>query len=97
MIGGSIHFFERTPAPHLTVPTAQPFKFNSPLKNSADHLRQIDVGHSFRFLQLDGMPIARTDKRFPMNSNSPMRERRQHIRESALKMMQVNRSSRLSH
>lgn len=97
MIGGSIHFFERSPAPNLTVPTPQPFKFNSPLKNSGNHLHQIDAGHSFRFLQLDGMPIARTDKKFPMNSNSPMRQRRQLIRESALKMMQVHRGSRLSH
>ena len=93
MIGGSIHFFDRPPAPHLTVPSPQAHHVKAPLKNSADHLHQIDAGHSFRFLQLDGMPIARTDKRYPMNSQSPMRHRRQLIRESALKMMQSHRGS----
>ncbi|OMJ76588.1 hypothetical protein SteCoe_24037 [Stentor coeruleus] len=94
MIGGNVHFFDRSPAPHLTKPTNVEYRNYSPLKNSAEHLRQIDTGFSYRFLQLDGMPIARTDKRFPMDEKSPMRQRRQLIRESALKMMQVHRGNR---
>ena len=96
MLGGNVHFFDRAPAPHLVFPTNSQYQHAAPLKNSADTLKQIDAGHSFRFLQLDGMPISRTDKKFPMPEKSPMRERRQLIRESALKMMQSHRGHRNS-
>ena len=96
MLSSNIHFFDRAPAPHLMVPTNISVQHAAPLRNSAETLKQIDAGHSFRFLQLDGMPIARTDKRFPMPEHSPMRQRRQLIRESALKMMQSHRGHRKS-
>ena len=96
MINGTVHFFDRPPAPHLSVPVNPQVTHAAPLKNSANTLKQIDYGFSFRFLQLDGMPIARTDKKFPMPEKSPMRERRQLIRESALKMMQSHRGNKKS-
>jgi hypothetical protein len=96
MLTSSVHFFDRAPAPHLTVPSNIQSVPAAPLKNHADTLKQIDQEYSFRFLKLDGVPIARTDKKFPMSDKSPMRERRQLIRDSALKMMQAHRGHRKS-
>lgn len=94
MLSSTVHFFDRAPAPHLVVPSSPTKGFAAPLKNNGNTLKQIDAGHSFRFLQLDGMPIARTDKLYPIPDNSPMRQRRQLIRDSALKMMQCHRGNR---
>lgn len=92
----TISFFDRAPAPHLTVPNNVQTSNMAPLRNNASTLRQIDAYHPFRFLQLDGMPIARTDKKFPVDEKLPMRQRRELIRESALKMMQSHRGRKSS-
>lgn len=92
MLSGNVHFFDRNPAPHLTKPSTLAYKQLAPLKNNSEHLKHLDANHTFRFLQLDGMPISRTDKLYPINELSPMRHQRQFIRDSALKMMQRHRA-----
>ncbi|OMJ83210.1 hypothetical protein SteCoe_15927 [Stentor coeruleus] len=92
MFSGNVHFFDRNPAPHLTKPQTLVHKHLAPLKNNSEHLKHLNTQHTFRFLQLDCMPIARTDKLYPINELSPMRHQRQFIRDSALKMMQSHRA-----
>lgn len=36
----------------------------APLRNSALYLRQLDLGRTNAFLSLDGLPIAKTDKKY---------------------------------
>ena len=87
----SVHFFVRPEAPHLMSPKGHILEPPRALKNGATAIRSIDEVHSFRFLQLDGKPIQQSDKKYPLNKNSPLRFQREQVKLAELRYMQKHR------
>lgn len=79
-------FFYRS---HLPSPSRlkDPVPRFAPLRNGARYLRQLDLGRTNAFLRLDGLPIAKTDKKYSRVWQSfNQRQRRTLVKEQAGKV-----------
>lgn len=61
-----------------------PVHWKAPLKNGGNFLRHIDQFRASKFLNLDGMPISRTDKNYSLEwEKMNMRRRRENVKKKA--------------